>query len=312
MQPTALPAGLYLVMLTPFHTSSAVDWDGLDRLTDWYLQAGAAGLFSVCLSSEMYDLTPDERLRVAARVVQRASGRVPVLATGTFGGTVDEQAAFVRRMADTGVTAVVVITSQLAGADEPEARFIERVDELLALTAPIPLGLYECPAPYKRILPASTYGYLAHTGRFVFHKDTTCDAEAMRLKLAAGQGTPLQLFNANTPTALATLRYGAAGVSCIDANVYPELLVWLCRNWRQRPAEAEHLQRILSLMDLLVSVKYPSCAKRMLQLRGLPIEAACRANNAVFTGEDAVQHANLLAVLDDLRVQLGITDLTPA
>lgn len=312
MQPTALPAGLYPVMLTPFYANGAIDWDGLDILTEWYLQAGAAGLFSVCLSSEMYDLTPDERLAVAARVVKRANGRVPVLATGTFGGSVTQQAGFIRRMADTGVQAVVVITSQIAGAAEPETRFIERIDELLDLTAPILLGLYECPSPYKRILPAQTYGALARSGRFLFHKDTTCDGEAMRQKLLAGQDTPLQLYNANTPTALATLRYGAAGVSCIAANVYPELLVWLCRNWAQRPAEAEHLQRLLCLMDLVVSAKYPSCAKRMLRMRGLPIDITCRTGNATFNGEDAVQHANLLAVLDELREQLGITALTQA
>ena len=303
---SVLPQGLWPVMLTPFCDDGEIDYGALDALTDWYLAAGAAGLFAVCLSSEMYALAPAERLALARHVVNRAQGRVPVIATGTFGGTLQAQADSVRRMADTGVQAVVVITSQFAGAAEPEAQLVERVSELAQLAEPVALGLYECPVPYKRVLSPEAYGQLARSGRFLFHKDTTCDAEAMRRKLAAGLGTPLQLYNANTPTALATLRSGAAGVSCIAANVYPELLVWLCRHWQQRPHEAEHLQRILALLDLVVSTKYPQSAKRMLQLRGLPIGMMCRLGSVTFSGEDATHHANALAVIAEIAAELGI------
>ncbi|MCL5997131.1 MAG: dihydrodipicolinate synthase family protein [Chloroflexi bacterium] len=306
MLSSVLPQGLWPVMLTPFCDDGEIDYGALDALTDWYLAAGAAGLFAVCLSSEMYALAPGERLALARHIVNRVQGRVPVIATGTFGGTLQPQADSVRRMADTGVQAAVVITSQFASAAEPEARLVERVSELAQMTEPVALGLYECPAPYKRILSPEAYGQLARSGRFLFHKDTTCDAEAMRHKLAAGQGTPLQLYNANTPTALATLRSGAAGVSCIAANVYPELLVWLCRHWQQRPHEAEHLQRILALLDLVVSTKYPNSAKRMLQLRGLPIGMMCRLGSVTFSGEDATHHANALAVIAEIAAELGI------
>ncbi len=287
-------------MLTPLHNDGAIDWASLDALTEWYLQAGVSGLFAVCLSSEMYLLSPDERLRLASHVVARVNGHVPVVATGTYGGGVHEQAEFIRRMADTGVRAVVTVTSQLAEESEPETVFMARMEALLGLTGAIDLGLYECPAPYKRILSTQAYGDLAHTGRFVFHKDTTCDAEAMRLKLIAGQGTRLNLYNANTPTALATLRYGATGVSCIAANVYPELLVWLCAHWQQQPELAERVQRMLTLLDLVVSAKYATSAKRMLQMRGQNINLMSRAGVATLTGEDATQHVNALAVVDEL------------
>ncbi|HEY3291499.1 MAG TPA: dihydrodipicolinate synthase family protein, partial [Anaerolineae bacterium] len=233
-------------------------------------------------------------------VVRRVDGRVPVVASGTFGGSIQAQADFTHQMADSGVQAVVVITSQLAAADESEAVFMARIEAFLGLTGKVDLGLYECPAPYKRILSAATYGALGQTGRFVFHKDTTSDAEAMRQKLIAGQGTRLNLYNANTPTALPTLRYGAAGVSCIAANVYPELLVWLCHNWESQPQKAERLQRQLTLLDLAVSAKYATSAKRILQMRGLSIGLKSRGGTAMLTSEDAVQHENVLAVVAEL------------
>ena len=51
-------------------------------LTEWYIQSGVAGIFSVCLSSEMYQLSNEERLAIARRVVEKAAGRVPVVAGG--------------------------------------------------------------------------------------------------------------------------------------------------------------------------------------------------------------------------------------
>jgi len=41
-----------------------------------------AGIFSVCLSSEMFQLSNEERLAIARRVVEKAAGRVPVVAGG--------------------------------------------------------------------------------------------------------------------------------------------------------------------------------------------------------------------------------------
>lgn len=48
-----LPAGVWPVMLTPFTTDGAIDWEALDLMIDWYLEQGIDGLFAVCLSSEM-------------------------------------------------------------------------------------------------------------------------------------------------------------------------------------------------------------------------------------------------------------------
>ncbi|RKX37217.1 MAG: dihydrodipicolinate synthase family protein, partial [Verrucomicrobia bacterium] len=75
------------VMLTPFDEAKEIDWNSLDSLVDWYLEAGAGGLFSVCLSGEMHDLTNDERIGIAAHVVSRVNGKIPVIASGTFGNT---------------------------------------------------------------------------------------------------------------------------------------------------------------------------------------------------------------------------------
>jgi 4-hydroxy-tetrahydrodipicolinate synthase len=295
-----LPRGLWPVMLTSFRPDGAIDWQGVDALTDWYIASGAAGLFAVCLSSEMYVLSPEERLALARRVVARSEGRVPVVATGTYGGAVEAQAAFVRQMADTGVAAVVVITSQLAAMGEDEATFRARCERLLDLTAPVPLGLYECPVPYKRLLSPEMAGWLAGTGRFHYLKDTSCDLGAIQAKVEAIEGTPLRLYNAHTPTALSSLQCGAAGVSPIAANYYPELFARLCVVYAERPGEARDLQRMLTLMEGVARSRYPTAAKAFLHMRGLQIGHKCRSQEATLSGDGEMLLQSLSEVVERL------------
>ncbi|RZJ89994.1 MAG: dihydrodipicolinate synthase family protein, partial [Chryseobacterium sp.] len=55
--------GFIPVMLTPFLSNGNIDYPALTQLTEIYLQAGASGLFANCLSSEMFELSDEERIQ---------------------------------------------------------------------------------------------------------------------------------------------------------------------------------------------------------------------------------------------------------
>jgi 4-hydroxy-tetrahydrodipicolinate synthase len=293
-------------MLTSFGEDGAVDWQGVDALTDWYIASGASGLFACCLSSEMYALSPQERLALARRVVARSEGRVPVVATGTFGGEIERQAGFVRQMAGTGVDAVVVITSQIVDAGADESTFSRQMERLLERTGDVPLGLYECPVPYKRVIIPETLAWLARTERFHYLKDTTCDLDAIRLKLGAIRDTPLRLFNAHTPTALPSLQSGGAGLSPIAGNYYPELYSWLCAHYGDRPERAATLQRALTVMEGVARTRYPTAAKAFARDRGVPVGTTCRAQHVSLSADDRMLLASLAGEVDRLGEELAL------
>jgi len=275
--------GVWPVMLTPFTESGGIDWPAVDALVEWYVDAGVAGLFAVAQSSEMYELSDAERLDLAARVVDRAGGRVPVVAGGTFAGTVEEQAAFVDRMADTGVDAVVAITSMLTDEAASDDDWLATARDLLARTD-APLGLYECPAPYRRLLSPELLGRLAETGRFRFLKDTSRDVDAVAAKVTAAEGTPLSVYNANLPTLVETLEAGAAGYSGTAANVYPGLVAWLCAN--HRAPEATGLDQYLTAVDRAIHHQYPGLAKLYHARAGREMTTVCRTHDPAFESQD--------------------------
>ena len=119
-----LPEGFIPVMLTPFTTDLQVDYSCLRQLTEFYLDAGSVGLFANCLSSEMYELNDEERLKVIETVVNQVAGRVPVVATGTFGGNIQEMAAFSKKVYALGVNAVIILNNQFVNETESDEIFL--------------------------------------------------------------------------------------------------------------------------------------------------------------------------------------------
>lgn len=293
--------GFIPVMLTPFRDTGEVDYDALTEITEFYLASGAVGLFANCLSSEMYDLTPEERLGITRHVVQTAGGKVPVVATGSFGKSLPEMADFVKRIYDTGVEAVILITSLLAAESDSDDVLEANTFRLMEMTDQIPLGFYECPLPYKRILKPELLKRFLGSNRVIYHKDTCLDIELVREKIAASRGFHFGLYDAYLVHAVESLRAGSQGLSCIQGNFFPEVIVWVCENYDD-PAlkeQVEKVQRFLTdNMDVMHAV-YPPVAKYFLRKRGIGLSTFCRSTKA--TMDSSVEH-DVLRLFEDCKL----------
>ena len=254
--------GVWPVMLTPFTDDNEVDYEALGKLVDWYIENGVAGLFADCQSSEMFYLSLEERIKIAQFVKKQSDGRVPVVASGHISDKLEDQINELNAVAGTGVDAVILISNRLAKEDEDDTVWLENLKKIIQeLPENLPLGFYECPYPYKRIISPELLKWCAETGRFYFIKDTSCDLNNMEQKLKAIKGSHLKLFNANSSTLLETLQIGAAGFSGVMANFHPDLYVWLCRNYKKYPEKARKLADFLTLASMIERQVYPVNAK---------------------------------------------------
>jgi len=268
-------------MLTPFKNNGDIDFYGLAKLTELYIESGAAGLFANCLSSEMFELSETERIKIIEEVIKIADGQMPVVATGTFGTDLQRQADFIKRVYSTGVTAVIGITGLMASETDKDEVFEANVFKLLELTENIPLGFYECPVPYKRLISPEQLGRIVATGRVTYHKDTCLDINQIKEKIAATKGHEFGLYDAYMAHAVASLKAGASGLSCIQGNFFPELIVWLCENYNNQllKKEVDTVQQFfIDNMDVMHNV-YPTISKYYLQKRGLNISTFTRRND---------------------------------
>ncbi|GJM75480.1 hypothetical protein HMSSN036_76960 [Paenibacillus macerans] len=77
-----MAGGVWPTMVTPFTAGGEIDYEAQARAVEWYIAHGVNGLFAVCQSSEMFHLSLEERVKLAAFIKEKAAGRVPVIASG--------------------------------------------------------------------------------------------------------------------------------------------------------------------------------------------------------------------------------------
>ena len=292
------------VMLTPYKKNGDIDYFGLSKLTDFYLAAGSKGLFANCLSGEMYNLSEKERLDLTRHVVKHVNNTVTVVATGSFGETFEDKAEFSKKIYHTGINAVIMISSHFAKKEESDEVLISNFEKFFTLTDNIPMGTYECPSPYKRIISPYVFKYLLGSNRMMYHKDTTIEFEKVKAKIELVKDNKLEFYDACVANTMYSLQAGAKGMSAISGNLYPEILVWMCNNSTNpdRQEDVKYIQEQLTKTEDILSQNYPLSAKYFLNKRGLPIEVISRINTTSLTTQQ--QRA-----LDDIyKVFLGWCD----
>jgi 4-hydroxy-tetrahydrodipicolinate synthase len=254
--------GVIPVMLTPFKEGGEIDFDGLEALIEWYLGHGVDGLFAVCQSSEMHLLTLSERTALGRFVVEQTAGRKPVIVSGHVADSIDEQAAELAAMAEVGADAVVLVTNRLDPKNSGEKAFESGLAALLdRLPRETQFGLYECPAPYRRLLSDDELARCRDTGRFHVLKDVSCDLETVARRARLCAGSPLAICNACGPIAQAAMRSGSPGFAGIANNFHPDLYKWLLVRGPDHPELAKELAIFLANATMIEPYGYPAAAK---------------------------------------------------
>lgn len=278
--------GVYPTMITPYKEGK-IDEDAVRELVRFYWEAGCGGIFAACQSSEIMYLSVDERVLLVRLVVKAArelaendQSRPPmmIVASGHVSDRLEDQEKELCRIASEGPDAVILISNRLDIENTSDEKWIADCEKLIArLPEDMPLGIYECPKPYKRLLTDAILKRCIACGRFYFIKDTCCDADLISHRLEICRGSHLEIFNANAQTLLRTLKDGAAGYCGVMANFHPELYVKLFRSDYESTA-ASLLQDYLCLAATTEALTYPCCAKDYLnRYRGIAMEKFARS-----------------------------------
>lgn len=236
-----IPNGVYPTMITPYTKDNEVDYENVKRIASWYIQKGCEGIFSVCQSSEMFYLSLDERVNIAKTVKNTAGPNVCVVASGHTGSSIEEQAYELNAMAETGVDGIVLVSNRLDMHNDGDTVWIKNAEKLLSkIKSDIPLGIYECPHPYKKLLSSAILNWMKETNRFVFIKDTCCSPNLLKQRLELLRGSGIKLYkNPDHPY-------------------------------------AEKVQTFLSLYAFTEALPYPLTAKYRMSLEGIPVNLESR------------------------------------
>jgi 4-hydroxy-tetrahydrodipicolinate synthase len=81
MKLTPNTRGTFAIAPTPFHDDGRIDVNSIDRMTDFYLEAGCTGITVLGIMGEAPKLEPQEALDIACRMIKRAAAPLSLSAS---------------------------------------------------------------------------------------------------------------------------------------------------------------------------------------------------------------------------------------
>ena len=134
-------SGSLVALVTPMRTDGTVDDSALDRLVDFHVDNGTNGIVAVGTTGESPTLSVEEHIGVVRRVVQRAAGRIPVIA-GTGANSTREAIELTQLAKEAGANACLSVTPYY---NKPTQEGLYQHYKAIANAVDIPMVLYNVP-----------------------------------------------------------------------------------------------------------------------------------------------------------------------
>jgi 4-hydroxy-tetrahydrodipicolinate synthase len=316
--------GIVPPMITPFLNTPGkeIDWAVFDAVIEFHIARGVSGVFIVCGSGEMFELTEDEAVAMASRAVSVAAGRINILCGSSihmnyskdmyYGGDNNNIAAYeadrdaniamTQRIGATGVAGCVINIPQVV----PQSYAADIDNKMLDYFTAVhdgtsyPLFGYELPGNVHGYKYSSTvFAAMGAMPRYIGIKDTTCDVAKVQAKIDAAGGT-IMVMDANTANLYRTLTIGATGGINTTANVAPNLYAKLYEYaMAGNFAKSMGLMSYINLIDGKLGYGYMRSVKVALGMMGVPITSACRLDKPDFGIAEIMNLSDMIKLIKE-------------
>jgi len=214
--------GSICALATPFR-GDALDLDAFARLIDYQLDGGTQALVVAGSTGEAHALEQTEFDRLLAFALERANGRVPVLA-GTGTANTRKTITATRRAQSIGADAALVVTPYYV---RPTQQGLHQHFAAVADEGRLPVVLYNVPSRTGCDLLPETVAELATHEGIVGIKEARSEAERVAA-LVALKNPHFSVLSGDDPTCARAMLDGADGVISVAANVAPAALRGVC------------------------------------------------------------------------------------
>ncbi len=255
--------GSMVALATPF-ADGAVDYDALGRLVDFQIDGGTQGLVPCGTTGESPTLSHDEHDRVIEFVVERADGKVPVIA-GTGSNSTAEALRLTRHAKEAGADACLIVMPYY---NKPVQRgMYEHVARLGEVG--LPIVLYNIPGRCGVELATETIVRLYEEVEMVVAlKEATGKLDNTS---AVASACDIAILSGDDSLTLPICSVGGRGVISVLANVLPGEVRKLCEAILAGDAAAARRQhlRLFPLFKACFVETNPIPIKAMLSMAGM-------------------------------------------
>jgi len=214
-------AGLTVAVVTPFKDGE-VDYKALEKLVDFHVEQGTNCLAPVGTTGESPTLDHEEHEKVIATVVQRAAGKLRVMA-GTGSNSTREAVRLTKYAAKAGADGALMVGPYY---NKPTQEGYYQHFKAVGDTVGLPIVLYNIPGRTPSNILPETIARLAEHPAIVAIKEATGSLDQASQILST---TNLTLLSGDDSLTLPLMSIGGRGIVSVVGNIVPGDLLALVK-----------------------------------------------------------------------------------
>jgi 4-hydroxy-tetrahydrodipicolinate synthase len=262
--------GVIIPLVTPFNEDLSVDYHGLAKLVDYYIEeVGCDGLVPCGTTGESPTLSHQEHVDVVRAVVQQTRKRVPVIASAGSNCT-SEAVALTKAVADAGADATLQVGPYY---NKPSQSGLFNHFATISQASKLPIIIYNIPGRTSRNIEPQTIARLwREVPTVVGLKDCSNDVHQMMTLYRSTDPETFKIYCGEDIMTFTLLCHGGAGAIAAVAHVVGREVKAMCQAvWEGRLPEARDIHyRTMDVVDALFVEPNPSPVKQALEWLGLP------------------------------------------
>ena len=203
----SLFSGSIVALITPMNSHGCIDFDTLEKLVEYHIDAGTDAIVSVGTTGESATLSIEENVKVIEKTVELAKGRIPVIA-GTGANATSEAIMMTKLLRDSGVAGCLSVVPYY---NKPTQEGMYQHFKAIAECTDLPQILYNVPGRTGSDMKPETVARLAKIKNIIGIKEATGDVSRItEIKKLAGDD--FIVLSGDDATGLEAMKLGAEGV----------------------------------------------------------------------------------------------------
>ena len=214
--------GVATAIITPL-TEKGVDYEAFGRLIDWQIESGVNAIVAVGTTGEGATLSHEEHEEAIRFCIERAAGRVPIIA-GTGSNETRRAIELSQRACEMGADALLVVTPYY---NKVTQNGLVKMYQAISDNVDKPIIAYNVPSRTGVHMAPKTYAALAEIPNVKGIKEANGDISSIA-DTAMLVGDKLDIYSGNDDQIVPILSLGGSGVISVLSNVMPAETAKIC------------------------------------------------------------------------------------
>lgn len=283
--------GAATALVTPFAQDGSIAWEELERLVEFQIEGGIDAIVACGTTGEAATMTTEEHTQVIRFIIEKAKGRVPVIA-GTGNNDTQFCVELSQEAKELGADGLLLVTPYY---NKTSQKGLIESFNYVADSVKMPCILYNVPSRTGCNIQPATYKELSKNPYIVAVKEANGDISATA-RTAALCGEDLTIYSGEDNQTLPIMALGGKGVISVFSNALPGTMHQLAAAMLQGDLETARKLDLeyLDLMDGFFMDVNPIPIKEALFQMGLIQTNFCRMPLTTMTEEGAAKLHALL------------------